>query len=210
MIVSVEKASEIIRERCRQAGNSQYSRRECCSRLSKRVGPLRSAGRSFTGMIVSVEKASEIIRGGGLVAIPTETVYGLAADASNAIAVQKTFNLKGRPADNPLIIHISSIDQVETFASDFPEYAKQLAERFWPGPLTMVLKRKPEVLDLVTAGLDTVALRMPDHPASLELITMSGPVTAPSARLPAQTDPVYQVLHNQHISRTISARISPF
>ncbi|REL37706.1 threonylcarbamoyl-AMP synthase [Rhodohalobacter sp. SW132] len=145
-------------------------------------------------MIVSVTKASEIIRAGGLVAIPTETVYGLAADASNALAVQKTFNVKGRPADNPLIVHISSLNQVSDFASEFPDFAQKLAAEFWPGPLTIVLKKKNSVLDLVTAGLDTVALRMPNHPLALHLISMSGPVTAPSANrsgLPSPTRPAH-------------------
>lgn len=140
-------------------------------------------------MEVTLEQAIEIIKRGEIVAIPTETVYGLAADAKNAIAVLKTFEKKGRPADNPLIVHISELDQLTDLASDIPDEVYTLANRFWPGPLTIVLKRDQAVLDVITAALDTVAVRMPDHPLTLELIHSTGPVTAPSANKSGKPSP---------------------
>lgn len=140
-------------------------------------------------MIVDVKKAISLIRAGDVVAMPTETVYGLAGDAKNALGVQKIFKTKGRPADNPLIVHISSIDQLHEFAESVPSDALRLAEKFWPGPLTLILKRKPAVLDIVTAGLDTVAIRMPNHLIALELIRNTGPVTAPSANRSGKPSP---------------------
>lgn len=132
-------------------------------------------------MIVSVEKAAEIIKKGELVAIPTETVYGLAANAFNIDAVKKTFHQKGRPADNPLIVHISSTDQLELLTDTVPGAAKKIAASFWPGPLTIVIDKKTNVPDVVTGGLNSVAVRMPDHPETLGLINSTGPLTAPSA-----------------------------
>ena len=140
-------------------------------------------------MKVSIKKAIEMIRSGDVVAIPTETVYGLAADAQNPLAIAKTFSLKGRPQDNPLIVHISRTDQLYDFAEFVPEEALKLAEKFWPGPLTLVLRKKPEVLDAVTAGLQTVALRMPDHPAAIKIIEACGPLTAPSANRSGRPSP---------------------
>ena len=140
-------------------------------------------------MIVDLKKAISLIRAGDVVAMPTETVYGLAGDAKNAFAVQKIFNTKGRPADNPLIVHISSIDQLHDFAESIPDDALRLADKFWPGPLTLILKRKPTVLDIVTAGLDTVALRMPNHSLALNLIDQTGPLTAPSANRSGKPSP---------------------
>ncbi|MEX2456530.1 MAG: L-threonylcarbamoyladenylate synthase [Balneolaceae bacterium] len=140
-------------------------------------------------MKIELDRACELIKQGEIVAIPTETVYGLAADAKNAVAVQKIFDTKGRPADNPLIVHISSLTQMKDFSDDIPEDTYRLAEHFWPGPLTLVLKRKADVLDIVTAGLDTVAIRMPDHPLALNLIEQTGPVTAPSANRSGKPSP---------------------
>lgn len=140
-------------------------------------------------MKVTTDKAIELIRSGDVVAIPTETVYGLAADARNPLAIEKTFRLKGRPQDNPLIIHISKTEQLYDFAADVPKAALKLAEKLWPGPLTIVLKKKVEVLDAITAGLPTVALRMPDHPAALQIIDACGPLTAPSANKSGRPSP---------------------
>jgi L-threonylcarbamoyladenylate synthase len=140
-------------------------------------------------MIISVDKAVELIRRGDIVAFPTETVYGLGADAKNVVAVQKTFDVKGRPADNPLIVHISDMDQVYDLARDIPDSFKKLATHFWPGPLTIVLKKQAVVPDIVTAGLDSVAIRMPDHPIALELIRNTGPLTAPSANRSGKPSP---------------------
>lgn len=140
-------------------------------------------------MIVTTQKAAELIGAGDVVAIPTETVYGLAADAFNAIAVKKTFHLKGRPADNPLIVHLSSVDDISSFTDHIPDALYLLAEQFWPGPLTVVLQKRDSVLDLVTAGLPTVALRIPDHSKTLEFLTQAGPVTAPSANRSGRPSP---------------------
>lgn len=141
-------------------------------------------------MIVSVEKAAELIKEGRVVAVPTETVYGLAADCFNANAVKETFKTKGRPADNPLIVHISSTEQLGLLSNNVSSDARSLARRFWPGPLTLILPKSSVVPDIVTGGLDTVAIRMPDHPLTLSLIKKTGPLTAPSANksgLPSPT-----------------------
>jgi len=140
-------------------------------------------------MIVSVKKAARLIRSGDVVGLPTETVYGLAADASNVLAVQKIFDLKQRPADNPLIVHISDPNQAASLAETDSEDFVCLAKAFWPGPLTLVLPKKPQVLDVITAGLQTVALRMPDHPKALSVIDKAGPVAAPSANRSGRPSP---------------------
>ena len=134
------------------------------------------------------EEAAAILRSGGLVALPTETVYGLGASALEEEAVKRIFAVKGRPQDNPLIIHVAGPEALDRWCEAVPESAYALAERFWPGPLTLVLRcRKtgePHIPDRVTAGLDTVAVRCPDHPATLEVIRLAGvPVAAPSANL---------------------------
>ena len=140
-------------------------------------------------MIVSVTEAITLIKRGEVVAIPTETVYGLAADAENGLAVRKIFTLKGRPSDNPLIVHLSSADQISRFTDfDSPDL-RRLTDAFWPGPLTLIVPRKETVLDVVTAGLDSVALRMPSHPDALDIIRQSGPVTAPSANRSGRPSP---------------------
>ena len=129
-----------------------------------------------------LQTATGILHRGGLVAFPTETVYGLGADATNAAAVERVFEAKGRPADNPLIVHISDFDQINLFAKNVSDRAQKLVERFWPGPLTLVLERTSLVPDIVTAGLETVALRMPQHPITLELIRRFGKgIVGPSA-----------------------------
>lgn len=129
-------------------------------------------------------RAAEIIRVGGLVAIPTETVYGLGASGLNEDAVRRIFEVKGRPQDNPLILHVDSAEALAKWCVDIPETAYRLADRFWPGPLTMVLPKAPCVPLRVTAGLDTVAMRCPDHPATRALLRLAGvPVAAPSANL---------------------------
>jgi len=128
--------------------------------------------------------AAEALRRGGLVAFPTETVYGLGADAFNADAVRQIFVAKGRPLDNPIIVHIASVADLKALASNVPEVAGKLIERFWPGPLTLILKKAPGVPDDVTGGLDTVAVRMPQNKIALALIKALGhPIAAPSANL---------------------------
>lgn len=131
-----------------------------------------------------IEAAAAILRKGGVVAIPTETVYGLAADAANPAAVRRIFEIKGRPADHPLIVHVADTAQLNYWASDVPEAARLLAEHFWPGPLTLILPRSEHVPDAVTGGQDTVGLRVPNHPVALELLRALGHnagLAAPSA-----------------------------
>lgn len=126
--------------------------------------------------------AAEILRGGGLVAIPTETVYGLGADGLNADAVRRIFEAKGRPQDNPLILHVRDASWLDRYCENVPELARELARRFWPGPLTMILQRKGIVPDVTTGGLDTVGIRCPNHPATLDIIAAADlPIAAPSA-----------------------------
>lgn len=131
----------------------------------------------------------DLIKAGEIVAFPTETVYGLGADAWNPSAIKKVFAEKGRPSDNPLIVHIADKLQLEDFAQDIPESAHILINHFWPGPLSIVLKKKTEVLDAVTAGLDSVAIRMPAHPLALDLIRQTGPLVAPSANKSGRPSP---------------------
>lgn len=130
----------------------------------------------------SIQEAGAILKAGGLVAFPTETVYGLGADAFNTKAVARIFEVKNRPYFDPLIVHIHELSLLRKLAAELPPNAEKLIKKFWPGPLTLVLPKKGIVPDIVTAGLATVALRMPDHPIALELIEKSGvPVAAPSA-----------------------------
>ncbi|MEJ2585209.1 MAG: L-threonylcarbamoyladenylate synthase [Robiginitalea sp.] len=129
-----------------------------------------------------LEKAAEIIRGGGVVAFPTETVYGLGADAKNPMAVARIFELKERPYFDPLIVHIADMDQLKELTPLRDPRIYELAQAFWPGPLTMVLPKSDMVPDIVTSGLPTVGVRMPDHPMAQELIRKAGcPLAAPSA-----------------------------
>jgi L-threonylcarbamoyladenylate synthase len=138
----------------------------------------------------SIAKAAELLKKGGLVAFPTETVYGLGAIATDSTAVRKIFIAKGRPADNPLIVHLADPRQLEEVAIDLPPEAKVLIERFWPGPLSLVLKSANLVAPDVSAGLSTVAVRMPAHPTALKLIKAAGaPIAAPSANLAGRPSP---------------------
>jgi L-threonylcarbamoyladenylate synthase len=129
-----------------------------------------------------VARAVAVLRRGGLVAFPTETVYGLGADAADDAAVAKIYRVKGRPADHPLIVHIGDPAQLDRWARNVPESARRLAQRFWPGPLTLVLERSADVRDRVTGGQDTIGLRIPGHPLALELLrAFGGGIAAPSA-----------------------------
>lgn len=139
---------------------------------------------------VLVKQAALILQEGGLVAFPTETVYGLGADALNPKAVEKIFIAKGRPADNPLIAHIADRKDVNKLAAEVPKEAELLMNEFWPGPLTIILKKKKIVPDIVTAGLDTIAIRMPSHKVALALIKEAKtPIAAPSANLSGKPSP---------------------
>lgn len=129
-----------------------------------------------------LKKAVSILQKGGLVAMPTETVYGLAADAKNPDALKKIFQAKGRPVDHPLIVHMGDISELKNWAFNVSDQAYLLAQKFWPGPLTLILKKAPGVLDLITGSQETIGIRMPNHPVALELLKMFGSgVAAPSA-----------------------------
>lgn len=144
-----------------------------------------------------IDRAVEILRAGGVVAFPTETVYGLGADATRADAVRRIYSLKGRPNTNPCIIHVASIERARAFAEDWNESAQRLAERFWPGPLTLVLRKRtpadllaPRVVDEATAGLATAGFRVPAHPVALRLLKAFGrPIAAPSANKSSHVSP---------------------
>jgi L-threonylcarbamoyladenylate synthase len=138
----------------------------------------------------SIERAAEVLCAGGLVAFPTETVYGLGANALDATAVAKIFTAKGRPAGNPLIVHTADAELARALVADWPAEAQQLAERFWPGPLTLVLPRRPIIPDLVCAGGPTVAVRVPAHPVAQALLRACRlPLAAPSANRSTRLSP---------------------
>ena len=129
-----------------------------------------------------INQAAEIIKSGGMAVFPTETVYGLGADATNPVAVAKVFEIKGRPHFDPLIVHVSSIDEAKALWAQCPPVAEKLMKRFWPGPLTIVLPKTDKIPDIVTAGLPSVAVRMPNHPVATVLLAAAGcPIAAPSA-----------------------------
>lgn len=137
-----------------------------------------------------IAQAGQILKNGGLVAFPTETVYGLGGDALNKASSRKIYAAKGRPSDNPLIVHIAETEKLERIAEEIPETAKKLAESFWPGPLTMILKKTDAVPLETTGGLMTVAVRMPNHPVALALIKAAGGyVAAPSANTSGKPSP---------------------
>lgn len=138
----------------------------------------------------NLTEAATILSSGGIVAIPTETVYGLAGSAFDPSAVKKIFAAKGRPSDNPLIVHIADISEVSTVVSCFPEKAQALAKKFWPGPLTMILPKNKNIPDEVTAGMDSVAVRFPSNKIAKEIIKKAGiPLVAPSANISGKPSP---------------------
>lgn len=152
----------------------------------------------------SIAEAGEIIRNGGIVAFPTETVYGLGADGLNEEAVKKIYKAKGRPSDNPLILHISSIEEIYPLVKEVPELAYEVIEKFWPGPLTIVFKKSSLVPDIITAGLDSVAIRMPRSAIAQELIRMSAtPIAAPSANLSGRPSPT----RGEHVIEDMMGKI---
>lgn len=148
--------------------------------------------------------AGEILRRGGLVAFPTETVYGLGGNAMDAGAAAKIYEAKGRPSDNPLIVHIADMDGLENLAREIPDVARKLAEAFWPGPLTMIFKKRVEVPTGTTGGLDTVGIRMPEHPVALALIRSAGCyIAAPSANASGRPSPTLA----EHVKEDLDGRI---
>lgn len=147
---------------------------------------------------------AKVIRAGGVVAFPTETVYGLGANALDENAIEKIFQAKGRPSDNPLIVHISDFNQVYSLAKEIPEHGIKLMNTFWPGPLTLVLKKTDIVPKKVTAGLDTVAVRMPAHPIARAIIAEAGvPVAAPSANRSGKPSPT----RAEHVINDLDGRV---
>jgi len=149
-------------------------------------------------------EAAIALRKGNTVVFPTETVYGLGADAFNVEAIKKIFIAKGRPEDNPLIVHVSSKKQVKLLVTEVPEVADKLMDEFWPGPLTLVMKKSKLVSDFVTAGLDTVAIRMPDNEIALKLIELSGvPIAAPSANISGSPSPTSE----EHVIDDLNGKV---
>lgn len=138
---------------------------------------------------IEIRTYAEIIAAGGVIAFPTETVYGLGASAWNPSAIARVFELKGRPSDNPLIVHISSYGMLLDFAAEILPESRQLMQKFWPGPITLIFEKKDKVLDSISAGLNSVALRIPDHAHALKLIDLAGPLVAPSANLSGSPSP---------------------
>jgi len=168
--------------------------------MTSTEGP-RGAGSPAGG---ELDRAVGLLRAGRLVAFPTETVYGLGADASNPQAVARIFAAKGRPADHPLIVHLASAGQVADWAGEFPGPARALAEAFWPGPLTLVLPRGERVPDAVTGGQDTVGLRVPSHPVAHELLRrFGGGVAAPSANRHGRVSPT----RAEHVREELGDRV---
>ncbi len=151
-----------------------------------------------------IRRAADVIRAGGLVAFPTETVYGLGANALDAAAVERIFAAKGRPATNPIIVHISEASAIVNVAAIWPETAARLVERFWPGPLTLVVPKSEKVPPIVTAGGPTVAVRCPNHPVARALIRAAGvPIAAPSANRSTELSPT----RAEHVLKGLNGRI---
>ncbi|HEV3332189.1 MAG TPA: L-threonylcarbamoyladenylate synthase [Bryobacteraceae bacterium] len=149
----------------------------------------------------SVAQAAALIRAGRLVAFPTETVYGLGANALDVAAVERIFQAKNRPRNSPLIVHVDSVEMARRFAAEWPQAAEALTRRYWPGPLTLVLPKTTGIPDIVTAGLPTVGLRVPDHPLALELIRAAGvPIAAPSANRFTELSPTAA----EHVSESLA------
>jgi len=157
-------------------------------------------------LTTDVDRAVEAIRSGGLVAIPTETVYGLAADATSAASVERIFDVKGRPSNHPLIVHLADADALDEWASEIPAAARHLTAAAWPGPLTVIVPRSPTVLDVVTGGRDTVGLRVPAHPLARELLTRAGVgLAAPSANRFGAVSPTTA----EHVLHDLRERLDP-
>jgi len=154
---------------------------------------------------ICLSNAAELIRAGELVAFPTETVYGLGANALDPAAIEKIYAAKGRPSSSPLIVHVSSIEMARELVREWPERAEKLARIFWPGPLTLVLPKKPHVPDRLTAGLDTVGIRMPANPIAMALIREAGvPIAAPSANRFGELSPTTA----QHVRDGLGDRVA--
>lgn len=155
--------------------------------------------------MAAIARAARVLQSGGLVVFPTETVYGLGANALDASAVARIFDAKGRPATNPLIVHVASVQQTKELVAQWPDTAQRLADRFWPGPLTLVLPKASHVPDIVTAGGPTVAIRMPAHPVALALLRACAlALAAPSANRSTELSPTLP----EHVLRSLGDRIN--
>jgi L-threonylcarbamoyladenylate synthase len=153
-----------------------------------------------------ISSASAALKAGHLIAIPTETVYGLGADATNQSAVKRIYEVKGRPSDHPLIVHIASLDQMDQWGIDIPEFAIKLARDFWPGPMTLVLRRSAKAKDFITAGQETVALRVPAHPIALALLKeFNEGIAAPSANRFGSVSPTSAEAVEEELGKYLSA-----
>ena len=153
-----------------------------------------------------ISSASAALKAGHLIAIPTETVYGLGADATSQSAVKRIYEVKGRPEDHPLIVHIASLDQMDQWAIDIPEFAIKLARDFWPGPMTLVLRRSAKAKDFITAGQETVALRVPAHPIALALLKeFNEGIAAPSANRFGSVSPTTAEAVEEELGKYLSA-----
>ena len=162
------------------------------------------ANAKVDGALAKIDEAAAILANGGLVAFPTETVYGLGANALDPEAVAKIFEAKGRPSDNPLIVHIARASNIGELTPALTPKIIRLIDNFWPGPLTIVLKKKSSVPDITTGGLDTVAIRMPDDPVALELIKKAGcPIAAPSANISGRPSPT----KGEHVVTDLDGKI---
>jgi L-threonylcarbamoyladenylate synthase len=152
----------------------------------------------------TIARAAALLRSGGLVAFPTETVYGLGANALDPDAVRRIFEAKGRPSHNPVIVHVADVAGARALVTRWPDAAERLAARYWPGPLTLVLPKRPEVPDVVTAGLDSVAVRIPAHPVALALLRAAAlPVAAPSANRSTELSPTTAA----HVRKSLGTRV---
>jgi L-threonylcarbamoyladenylate synthase len=168
------------------------------------MSPGRLRSKEMTVTDEDLDRAAAILRMGGLVAFPTETVYGLGANALDREAVMKIYAAKGRPPTSPLIVHVATMEMLQDIAADWPAAAQQLAERFWPGPLTLIVRKTEKVPSEVTAGLDTVGIRMPAHPVARELIRRAEiPVAAPSANLFTHVSPTTA----EHVRSSLGDRV---
>lgn len=155
-------------------------------------------------MKTNIEQSIEILKAGGIVAFPTETVYGLGADARNENAIRKVFMVKGRPIDHPLIVHLAHVDQLEKWATDIPEKAILLAKHFWPGPLTLVLLKKASVSNLITGNQNTIALRIPKHPLTLTMLQQFGSgIVGPSANTYGRISPTSAI----HVKNDLGEKV---
>lgn len=172
--------------------------------MKTQIKKIRPEDKENEDFLKKFDEASNILKEGGLVAFPTETVYGLGADALNPQASQKIYAAKGRPSDNPLIVHICDINALYDLCSTVPESAIKLAKKFWPGPLTMVLNKSDIVPHQTTGGLDTVAIRMPDHPVAYGLLKRSGVyIAAPSANTSGKPSPTLA----KHVKHDMDGKI---